>query len=72
MVLEVGLVLAVFVASQIVFDSLGGVSARSSQLPAERTPQVDERSFRGFSCPRGMQNLWVTESLEGEFQILST
>ena len=35
MVLEVGLVLAVFVASQIVFDSLGGVSARSSWLPAE-------------------------------------
>ena len=35
MVQGVGLVLAVFVASQIVFDTLGGVSTRSSQVRAE-------------------------------------
>ena len=36
------------------------------------TLQVDERSFCGFSYPRGMQNLSVMESWEGELQILST
>ena len=35
MVLAVGLVLTAFVASQILFESLGGVSTRSSQLSAE-------------------------------------
>ena len=37
-----------------------------------RTPQVDERSFGGFSCSRGMQNLLVMESQDIKFQILST
>ena len=35
MVLEVGLILAVFVASQNLFESLRGVSTRTSQLSAQ-------------------------------------
>ena len=41
-------------------------------MESYRTPQVDGRSFCGFSCSLGMQNLSVTESLEDEHEILST
>ena len=37
-----------------------------------QTAQADEKSFCGFSYLQGMQNLSVMESLEVEFQILST
>ena len=45
MVLEVGLILTVFVASQNFFESLGGVSARTSQLSAELHKSMKDLSW---------------------------
>ena len=50
MVLEVGLVLAIFGASQIVFDSLGGVSTRLSQNLAELRKSMEDLFVASHVC----------------------
>ena len=50
MVLELGLVLAIFCASQIVFDSLGGVSARFPQNLSELRKLMEDLFVASHIC----------------------